>query len=77
MELGLATAPDQVALRYDHTHTPNAAVIPEGTSTQEYRVSVFDPFGPSRAVVAIAMAGDAELKLTFTSPQRVMHWAQV
>jgi 4'-phosphopantetheinyl transferase len=74
--IGLATAPDQVALRYDHTRMPDAAVVPNGAATQEYRVAVFDPFAVSRAVVAIATAGDAKLKLIFTSAQRVVHWAR-
>jgi phosphopantetheinyl transferase len=67
---GFATPPDEVALRYDRAWMPDGALVPSGGSQQSYAVRVFDPFGPSTAIVAIATAGYRYLTVSYTWAKR-------
>lgn len=63
---GFATPPDEVALRYDRTLMPNGALVPTSGSHRSYTVRVFDPCGPSTAIVAIAAVGNPRVTMTHT-----------
>jgi phosphopantetheinyl transferase len=67
---GFATPPDEVALCYDGAYMPNGALVPTNGSHRSYTVRVFDPFGPSTAIVAIAAAGYRGLVVTYTQAKR-------
>jgi 4'-phosphopantetheinyl transferase len=75
-ETGLATALDKVALDYDDTHLPRAAVVSGEDSSRRYPIRVFDPFGSSNAIAAVAAAKSAALNVTYTTAQTVLRLAQ-
>jgi 4'-phosphopantetheinyl transferase len=63
---GFATPPADVALGYDAARMPNCADVPIDGSRRRYLVRVFDPFGPTLAIVAIAYGHYRCLRLTFS-----------
>lgn len=64
--IGLGTPPDKVMLSYDAAHMPRSALVPDSGLSARYALRVFDPFGPSSAVVAIAAAENRHIEVSYS-----------
>jgi 4'-phosphopantetheinyl transferase len=72
---GLATPPDEVALRYDESLLPHLALVPDRASDfHPFALSGFDPFGPLEAVVTIATQDRFAPCLSATTMKDLTGW---